>query len=155
MASSPNPAQRPAHQPTRIQVRSLHKRFALKDRQVIALGDPSFEVADHEFVSLIGPRGCGKSTVLNIAVGLMSATSGAVYIAGEAVTRPLDKVGYIFQKDTTFPWKTVEENIGIGLEYRGMAAGAVLRRASACGGDSALRRGSFCGRPFPDRDRTP
>ncbi len=115
MASSPNPAQRPAHQPTRIQVRSLHKRFALKDRQVIALGDVWLEVADHEFVSLIGPSGCGKSTVLNIAAGLMPATSGSVYIDGQAVTRPPDKVGYIFQKDTTFPWKTVGENIGTGL----------------------------------------
>jgi NitT/TauT family transport system ATP-binding protein len=95
----------------------------MKGREVIALGDVSFDVADHEFVSLIGPSGCGKSTALNIAAGLMPPTGGSVRIDGAEVTRPLDKVGYIFQKDTTFPWNTVEENIGIGLKYRGVPAG--------------------------------
>jgi NitT/TauT family transport system ATP-binding protein len=114
----------------RLRVDSLHKRFRLKDRDVIALGDVSFDVSDHEFVSLIGPSGCGKSTVLNIAAGLMQASGGAVYLDGERVTRPSPKVGYIFQKDTTYPWKTVEENIGMGLEYRGVPAAERQRRVA-------------------------
>ena len=118
----------PAAKPTRIQVESLHKRFQLKGREVVALGDVSFDVADAEFVSLIGPSGCGKSTVLNIAAGLLPATSGTVYIDGEPVTQPPPKVGYIFQKDTTFPWKTVEDNIAVGLDYRGIKGEERTRR---------------------------
>jgi NitT/TauT family transport system ATP-binding protein len=106
----------------RIEVESLHKRFTLKDKDVVAVGDVSFSVRDREFVSLIGPSGCGKSTVLNMVAGLIKPTSGAVKVDGETVSGPMRKVGYIFQKDTTFPWKTVEENIGLGLQYRGVPA---------------------------------
>jgi len=114
----------------RIEVINLHKRFFLKDQEVVALGDVSFSVADHEFVSLIGPSGCGKSTVLNIAAGLMQATSGEVRLDGTTVHEPPPQAGYIFQKDTTFPWKTVEENIALGLDYRGVAAGEKARRVA-------------------------
>jgi NitT/TauT family transport system ATP-binding protein len=106
----------------RVRCEGLHKRFALKDREVIAVGDATFEVRDREFVSLIGPSGCGKSTVLNIVAGLLSPTRGRVLVDGEPVTAPMSKVGYIFQKDTTYPWNTVEDNIGMGLEYRGVRA---------------------------------
>jgi NitT/TauT family transport system ATP-binding protein len=60
----------------------------------------------------------------------MSATSGGVEIDGVAVTRPPPNVGYIFQKDTTFPWKTVEDNIGLGLDYRGVPAAERRRRVA-------------------------
>jgi sulfonate transport system ATP-binding protein len=116
--------------PVRIRIEALHKHFPLKDRVVVALGSVSFEVRDGEFVSLIGPSGCGKSTVLNIAAGLMPASGGSVHIDGEPVTAPLAKVGYIFQKDTTFPWKTVEDNIGLGLAYRGVPAPERQRRVA-------------------------
>ena len=116
--------------PARIQVESLNKTFELHDRQVVALGDVSFEVRDHEFVSLIGPSGCGKSTVLNLAAGLMRPTGGRVRIDGKEVTQPEKHVGYSFQKDTTFPWKTVEENIGMGLAYRGTPARERARRVA-------------------------
>ena len=127
--AAPRAAKAPTAAP-RIRVDSLHKRFQLKDREVVALGDVSFDVADHEFISLIGPSGCGKSTVLNIAAGLMPATSGTVYIDGQAVTQPPPTVGYIFQKDTTFPWKTVEDNIALGLDYRGVPAEERTRRVA-------------------------
>jgi len=92
----------------RVRAEALHKRFRLKDRDVVAVGDATFEVRDREFVSLIGPSGCGKSTVLNLVAGLIAPTRGRVLVDGESVTGPMRKVGYIFQKDTTFPWKTVE-----------------------------------------------
>jgi sulfonate transport system ATP-binding protein len=130
MTSLPQPSRQPQPAAVRIRVEALHKRFQLKDREVVALGEVSFEVRDHEFVSLIGPSGCGKSTVLNIAAGLMHPSSGNVYIDGERVTRPLDKVGYIFQKDTTFPWSTVEDNIGMGLAYRRVPAEERRRRVA-------------------------
>jgi NitT/TauT family transport system ATP-binding protein len=117
----PTAAERATPHP-RIEAEGLHKRFALKGRDITAVGDVTFEVRDREFVSLIGPSGCGKSTVLNMVAGLIRPTAGRVLVDGDAVSGPMRKVGYIFQKDTTFPWKTVEENIGLGLQYRGVPA---------------------------------
>ncbi len=114
----------------RIQVEALHRSFALAAGEVVAVGDVSFEIGRREFVSLIGPSGCGKSTVLNIIAGLLRPTRGRVLIDGEPVTEPLQKVGYVFQKDTTFPWMTVEQNIGMGLEYRGIPAEERRRRVA-------------------------
>jgi NitT/TauT family transport system ATP-binding protein len=117
--------------PPRVRVAALHKRFTLKGKDIVAVGDVSFDVRDREFVSLIGPSGCGKSTVLNIVAGLIRATTGFVTVDGEPVAGPMRKVGYIFQKDTTFPWKTVEDNIGLGLEYRGVPAAERRERVAA------------------------
>jgi NitT/TauT family transport system ATP-binding protein len=116
------PAAAPHAPAVRIRAEGLHKRFPLKDREVIAVADATFEVRDREFVSLIGPSGCGKSTVLNLVAGLIFPTRGRVLVDGEPVAGPMRKVGYIFQKDTTFPWNTVEDNIGMGLQYRGVPA---------------------------------
>jgi NitT/TauT family transport system ATP-binding protein len=114
----------------RVRVERLHKSFSLKGHEIVAVGDVSFEVRDREFVSLIGPSGCGKSTVLNIVAGLIRPTRGQVLVDDEPVTTPMRKVGYIFQKDTTFPWKTVEENIGLGLQYRGVPSAERRARVS-------------------------
>ena len=87
----------------------------------------SFEVYDQEFVAIVGPSGCGKSTILNMIGGLVTPTAGSITIDGRPVPpkRPLNmgapNVGYVFQKDTVFPWRTVRRNIGLGLEYRGVA----------------------------------
>ena len=114
----------------RIHVESLHRSFALNTGEVVAVGDVSFDIGDREFVSIIGPSGCGKSTVLNMIAGLLKPTRGRVLIDGEPVAGPLPKVGYVFQKDTTFPWKTVEQNIGMGLEYRGIRGEERRRRVA-------------------------
>ena len=124
-ASAPASAAAP-----RIRAEALHRGFTLATGEVIAVGDVSFDVGSREFVSIIGPSGCGKSTVLNMIAGLLKPSRGRVLIDGEPVTQPLRKVGYVFQKDTTFPWKTVEQNIGMGLEYRGVPAEERRRRVA-------------------------
>jgi sulfonate transport system ATP-binding protein len=94
----------------------------------------SFDVREGEFVAIVGPSGCGKSTILNMIGGLVVPTSGTVLIDGAPVTRgrdaggALDKVGYVFQKDTVFPWRTVARNIALGLEYRAVPAPERARR---------------------------
>ncbi|WP_308635392.1 ABC transporter ATP-binding protein [Paenibacillus silvisoli] len=85
----------------------------------LALDHISLAVANGEFVSLVGPSGCGKTTLLSIIAGLIKPTEGAVRIHGETVTGPTSKIGYMLQQDFLFPWRTIRENVTIGLEIMG------------------------------------
>src|SRR4029079_14943523 len=84
--------------------------------------DASFRINDREFVALLGPSGCGKSTILNMVATLIPPSRGEIKVDGAPVTfgRPVRHVGYVFQKDTLFPWRTVEDNIGYSLELAGV-----------------------------------
>ena len=88
----------------------------------------SFEVGDEEFVAIVGPSGCGKTTILNMIGGLVSPSAGSVTIDGRPVTGIPARVGYVFQKDTVFPWRTVRRNIALGLDYRGVGREEQSRR---------------------------
>ncbi len=79
-------------------------------------------------MAIVGPSGCGKSTILNMIGGLVRPTSGAIDIDGHTVAGGPGRVGYVFQKDTVFPWRTVRRNIALGLEYRGTPAAEIDRR---------------------------
>ena len=85
-----------------------------------ALEGISFDVARSEFVSIIGPSGCDKSTVLSLIAGLEKPTGGRVYLDGEEVkgTNP-DKISIMFQEHTLFPWRTIQANVEFGLEPKG------------------------------------
>jgi NitT/TauT family transport system ATP-binding protein len=113
----------------RISLRSVSKTFQDGSRDVQALTDVSFDVAPGEFVALIGPSGCGKSTVLNAVAGLAPA-AGAIRISGEPVTGIRPEVGYVFQKDTVFPWRTVADNLAVGLEYRRLPRAQIQERVA-------------------------
>ena len=114
---------------SRIIVRDLTKTFRDDGREVAAVQGASFEIHDGEFVAIVGPSGCGKSTILNMIGGLVTPTAGGVEIDGVRVAgRAPRQVGYVFQKDTVFPWRTVARNIAVGLEYRGVARAEQERR---------------------------
>jgi NitT/TauT family transport system ATP-binding protein len=114
------PATEPARE--RIAVDGLSKRFGTGST-LTAVDDVSFAVREGEFVALLGPSGCGKSTILNIVAGLLPRSDGRIRIDDDLVEagRVSRKVGYVFQRDTVFPWRTVEANIGYGLEIAGVA----------------------------------
>lgn len=78
------------------------------------------DVRPGELVTVLGPSGCGKSTLLTAVAGLAQLTAGAIEIDGAAVTGPHPRVGLVFQQNTLFPWKTVQENIAFGLKMRGV-----------------------------------
>jgi NitT/TauT family transport system ATP-binding protein len=103
---------------TRISVVNLDKRYRTPDSEVNAVENVSFDVRQGEFVALLGPSGCGKSTILNMVAGLLDSTAGRIRIDDTDVQAGYvnRKVGYVFQRDTVFPWRTVEDNIGYGLE---------------------------------------
>jgi sulfonate transport system ATP-binding protein len=106
----------------RITVEHLTKLFRGATGEVLAVDDVSFEVRQGEFVALLGPSGCGKSTILNMVAGLLESTAGRIRIDADEVKPGTvnRKVGYVFQRDTVFPWRTVEANIGYGLEIAGV-----------------------------------
>jgi NitT/TauT family transport system ATP-binding protein len=85
---------------------------------ITAVRDVSFSVADREVVSLIGPSGCGKSTLLNIGSGLSIPTQGAAYIDGARVEGPNPHVAFMLQKDLLLPWRTIKENVMLGVEIQ-------------------------------------
>jgi NitT/TauT family transport system ATP-binding protein len=107
----------------RIEARGLSKAFSLGGSELLAVDRVSFTIREGEFVALLGPSGCGKSTILNMIAGLLPISGGEVLLDGERVAhgRTRRQVGYVFQRDTVFPWRTVARNIGYGLELAGMA----------------------------------
>jgi len=86
-------------------------------------------VAAGEFVTIVGPTGCGKSTTLSLVSGLEPATVGTVDVHGQPVTGIPDGVGYMFQADAVLPWKNVLENVAIGLRYQGVSKAEAHERS--------------------------
>src|SRR5438094_4742161 len=107
-----------------IQVRSVRKEFG----GIVALDRIDLEVAAGEFVCLLGPSGCGKSTLLNAIAGFAPPSSGRVLADGVPVAGPGPERGMVFQEYALFPWMTVEQNVGFGLQIKGMGKADVGRR---------------------------
>ncbi|WLD92461.1 ABC transporter ATP-binding protein [Alkalihalobacillus sp. AL-G] len=95
-----------------------HAYFSTKSITT-ALDDISLEIEEGEFVSFLGPSGCGKTTLLSLIAGLLKPTSGTITIDHQTIKKPHRKIGYMFQQDYLLPWKTIEENINLGLKIRG------------------------------------
>ncbi len=100
-----------------IEIRHLTKAYGSKTQECEAVSDISLDIFHQEFVAFVGPSGCGKSTVLNMIGGIIPPSSGTIFIEGCVVNGIPPQVGFIFQKDTVFPWRTVHENLRLGLEY--------------------------------------
>lgn len=117
----------------RIQVRDLCKVYKTAGREVRAVDKVSIHAREGEFVSLLGPSGSGKSTVLNMIATLLPRTSGEILVDQQPIDarRPSPKVGYVFQKDNLFPWRTVEENVGYALELAKVSADERRQRVAA------------------------
>lgn len=97
----------------------IYKSFSGKDGLVPVLNGLTFDVKEQDFISIIGPSGCGKSTIFNIIAGLLEADDGVLTYRGEKIKSLRGKVGYMMQKDLLFPWRTVLENVMLGLKVRG------------------------------------
>ena len=99
-----------------VAVDGVGKTYDDGGSSIRALDDVSFAVEEGEFVCLVGPSGCGKTTLFRIVAGLAAATDGEVRVADTPVTGPTTDMGVVFQEYHLFPWLTVEENVGFGLE---------------------------------------
>ena len=96
---------------------------------VAAVRDLSMEVAEGEFVCLLGASGCGKTTMLNMFAGFVQPTKGRVLLQGSPITRIEPRCGMVFQSYALFPWKTVQGNVEFGLKMQGVSAAERRRRA--------------------------
>ena len=117
----------------RIDVRGLSKSFQLGGAVIEAIRNVSFSVRRGEFVALLGPSGSGKSTVLNMIATLLRPSAGEILIDGKPLVagKATPNVGYVFQRDTLFPWRTVAGNIGYGLQLAGVPETERLARVTA------------------------
>src|ERR1700730_6959109 len=103
-----------------LAVDNLVKRFETPDGVLTAVDHVSLGVAPGEFLGVIGPSGCGKSTLFNVMGGLLDGYEGTVRVAGERLRGPHRSIGMIFQKESTFPWRNVLDNVAFPLEIAGL-----------------------------------
>jgi ABC-type nitrate/sulfonate/bicarbonate transport system ATPase subunit len=99
---------------TKIEVRNLTKKFG----DLLVLDEISFNVGEGEFLSIVGPTGCGKTTFLNTLSKLIPSTAGDIFIDGEIADPKKHHLSFVFQEPTCMPWRTVRENVAYGMEVK-------------------------------------
>lgn len=98
----------------KIVVKNLTKRFG----DLTVLDDINFTVKEGEFLVIVGPTGCGKTTFLNLLSTLYEPTEGSIIIDGESADPIKHNISFVFQEPSTLPWRTVRENIAYGMEVK-------------------------------------
>jgi NitT/TauT family transport system ATP-binding protein len=133
-AANSRPAGAPAA--VAISVRGIEKWFGAREQHVHALAPTDLEITEGELVVLLGPSGCGKTTLLRMIGGLLAPTSGELQIEGRSLWADgdrkgdaLSELGIVFQEANLFPWLTVEDNIALPLELKGVGRAERIRRA--------------------------
>jgi len=112
-----------------IAYREVRKVYNSGADEVVALDNFSLDVADGEFVTVVGRSGCGKTTLLKLTAGLLGATSGSIYVAGKPVTAPLTNVGIVFQAPVLLPWRKTLDNVLLQIEARKLDVNGYRKRA--------------------------
>ncbi|MRX72391.1 ATP-binding cassette domain-containing protein [Bacillus lacus] len=102
-----------------LELASIHHTYFTEESAKVVLENISADIEEGEFISFIGPSGCGKTTLLSIIAGLIQPTCGEASITGLPPQKRKNAIGYMLQQDYLFPWKTIEENVLIGLKING------------------------------------
>jgi len=113
----------------KLRLDDVRMSFKTPSGAFAALAPVTLAIPQGRFVSLIGPSGCGKSTLFNIIAGLLEPTGGRVMIDGADATGTIGRVGYMLQKDLLLPWRTVLDNVILGMEIQGVPLRAARDRA--------------------------
>jgi len=113
----------------KLRLDNIAKEFPTPAGVFQALAPVELSIDRGRFVSLIGPSGCGKSTIFNIVAGLLEPSGGRVVIDGADATGTIGRVGYMLQKDLLLPWRTVLDNVILGMEIQGVPLSAARERA--------------------------
>jgi NitT/TauT family transport system ATP-binding protein len=112
-----------------IAYREVRKVYNSGGGDVVALEEVSLDVADGEFVTVVGRSGCGKTTLLKLTCGLLPPTSGSVQVAGAPVRGPLTNVGIVFQAPVLLPWRKTLDNVLLQIEARKLDVDGYRKRA--------------------------
>jgi NitT/TauT family transport system ATP-binding protein len=119
----------PAEEAGILVVDDIVKQFATPEGPLTAVDHVSLSVRPGEFLAVIGPSGCGKSTLFNIIGGLVDGYQGKITVGGDTVRGPHPAIGMVFQEESTFPWRTVIENVAFPLEIAGLRKKARFEKA--------------------------
>ncbi len=101
-----------------LEIHDLNLSYHSKQGETPALSSVSFNIEDKDFVSIVGPSGCGKTTILSLIAGLLTPSSGEIYLDDKKVVGVNTEIGYMFQKDNLLDWLTVEKNVLFGLKIQ-------------------------------------
>jgi ABC-type nitrate/sulfonate/bicarbonate transport system ATPase subunit len=107
-------AQNPVARHVKIEVKNLTKRFG----DLLVLNRINFHVAQGEFLAIVGPTGCGKTTFLNCLSKLVPTSEGDIFIDGEVADPKKHNISFVFQEPTCLPWRTVRQNVAYGMEIK-------------------------------------
>ena len=113
----------------KIEIDGVSKIFRKNGKDITAMQETSLSIDNGRFVSIIGPSGCGKSTLFNIIAGLVPPSTGQVLADGKNIIGKTGYVGYMLQKDMLLPWRTILDNITLGMEIRGVPRRQAVERA--------------------------
>lgn len=103
-----------------VAIRNISKEFKTGGTSLLALDNVSCDIADGEFVCVVGHSGCGKTTLLNILAGFLPPTGGEILIDGKSTKSAQSSIGVVFQEYALFPWRTALRNVEFGLETHGV-----------------------------------
>ena len=101
-----------------LEISHLSYAYHSIDGETYALSDLNFQVEKGEFIAIVGPSGCGKSTLLSLISGLLQPENGTILLDGRPITQTRANVGYMLQKDHLLEWRTVYQNVILGLEIQ-------------------------------------
>jgi NitT/TauT family transport system ATP-binding protein len=101
-----------------VSLKHICMTYHSQEGETQALNDISFDVSEGEFIGIVGPSGCGKTTILSLVAGLIKPTSGQILIDGKPVEGTSANVGYMLQQDHLFEWRTILQNVMLGLEIQ-------------------------------------
>lgn len=104
-----------------LEMNNISFFYQTKESEIKALDNINFSLEEKSFSSIVGPSGCGKTTILSLIAGLLTPSSGEILLEGEKVKQNDEKIGYMFQKDHLFEWRTIWQNVTLGLEINKLA----------------------------------
>lgn len=110
-----------------LDVQNLSYSYHSMDGATLALSNISFQINTGEFVAIVGPSGCGKSTLLSLISGLLFPEEGKILLKGSPITGPDIRIGYMLQRDHLLEWRTILDNVALGLEIRKQKTSETMR----------------------------
>lgn len=123
-----------------LELKHIHYAYHNMDGETPALTDISFAINEGEFIAIVGPSGCGKSTLLSLIAGLLEPEKGLIKISGKYLRESTTNIGYMLQHDQLFGWRTIYNNVILGLEVQHMLTTKAKAKAHELLADYGLKQ---------------